>query len=1029
MKSMIKSKRLSLVVALMMVMTIMMGVASGLLAAGNTQTTSQEEISAQTQQLEEKNPEVPEKTEITELNNDTELKTQKNATEIKTEQTQQTKEQEQEPEAEISAFADVMPMAQALSINIPNGDTLVFDDEENFHFASDPENTKGIYGPDTEINGSWSGASGVSSIDVKGIVNVSRVSGYNLTIKGGGTLNVKDNVSPSYKSDAILSAKLRITENTSVNLSENRTGRASNVTDLTIDKGSSYYIKSTKAPAFAGSTGTIMGSFKADSYNYNALSFRDGLIIDGGTVEGNAGSRTGLEVVDGNYGKNVELIVKNGGKVYVTGNDTALHTTNLKIESGSLVQADGYVAVNNKYDVYINDSTMKLNTKASSYTKYGINVQGNIFKVNNSTVQIGQSGSFNSPDVGIETNGNVKTIFENNSTLNITANKYGFSDGRSNSEIIYDNSSVNIESYGDYGIVLYGDTQTFTAKNGAKVNLSGKMIGMYLTDGNVNVNDKGTELNVTATHQTYERVWGMYISGDTDWLRGNVFVNGGKLTGRADHWAGLYAVGEMQVRKGGQVDGQTANEGVGIHTLWYLTARDQGSHIYGMAPKGTGIRVQNGYVGAYDGGVIEGTTKSAYLNGETKTATQRGLEIWSSLYIDNGTIIGNAIDFNGESAAVNVDGEIKVREGELIENYQQALQLSDEDIKIPFENVKTITNFASYDYAVDSGKVEKTDAGLKPILRATGAKLTASRITDVNGEKVIIENGGKHTINTAPVELITKELVKYTVTFDGNGATKQAQPNNLLVIEPEFKLTYLPQEPQRDGFKFVGWNTDQEGTGLAFDLDIEIGSDITVYAQWEEEIVEPPVVEPENPNPEPQNPNPQDPVDNGEQPVPVVPAPQVEGQANQAPAQEAVQSNQEVLNQIIDEGVPTSKIGDKEVPLHGGSSKEVWALVNLILAIIGLIMSAVVIISIVNKNKKDQETKHSFEWLSVFVSLLAIVAFLITENMSKVMVMVDKWTILAVALILVQVAILVFAKVNKKNENDKQDTNGLTKTN
>lgn len=1047
MKSMIKSKGLSLVVALMMVMVIIMGVATGVFAAGNTETQAQANTTKEIQQLEEQTPEIPEETEKKEMNNDTEVKTKKEVSDLNTEQNNEKTEEEKEEikaedsEQEISAFADIMPMEEATTIEIPNGDTLVFEDENNFYFSSDPEGSRGLYGADTEIKGAWIGASGVSTVEVKGNVNVKKLSGYNLTIKGGGTINVKDNSSQTYGSDAVLAAKLHITGNISINLNETKTGRASDVTDLVIDSGSSFYINSQKSTGFIGSTALIKGSFKVDTNNYIGITLTEKLTVDGGTVEANSGTRTALEVTGGTYKESVELLVKNKGKVIVRGssasNESALHTSNIKMESGGLIQADGYVAINNKFNVNIKDSTLKLNTASSIYTKYGINIQGNSFKVNNSTVQIGQSGSFNSPEVGIETNGDIKTVFENNSKLEITANKYGISDGRDNVEIVYDNSNINVNSFGDYGIVLYRATQTFTARNGAKVNLSGKMIGMYLTDGNVHVNDNGTELNVTATHQTYERVWGMYISGDTDWLRGNVFVNGGKLTGRADHWAGLYAAGEMQVNNGGFVDGQTANEGVGIHTLWYLTAHGEGSRIYGMSPKGTGIRVQNGYVGAYNGGVIEGTTKSANLNGETKTATQRGLEIWSSLYIDKGTIIGNAIDFKGDSAAVSVDGEIRVREGQLVENYQQSLQLSDEDVKVPFENVKTITNFASYDYTLDKGKVEITEAGLKPILRATGAKLTASRNVEVDGEKVVLDTGGSHVINTAPVELITKELVKYTVTFDGNGANVQAEPNTLLAIEPEFKLTQLPENPKREGFEFIGWNTQQDGNGQAFDLESEVSTDITVYAQWKEEEITPvdPVepekpVEPENPTPEQENPNPapQDPVQDAE-PTTAVPAPTIENelyQARENNEQPQEQGNEQALQQIVEEGVPTMNIGDQEVPLHGGSNKEVWALVNLILAIVGLVLSAAVIISIVRKNKKEQESQNSFEWLSVIVSLMGIVVFFITENMSKVMVLVDKWTLLSVALILVQIGILAFAKFYKKHD---QDTNGLTKTN
>jgi uncharacterized repeat protein (TIGR02543 family) len=46
----------------------------------------------------------------------------------------------------------------------------------------------------------------------------------------------------------------------------------------------------------------------------------------------------------------------------------------------------------------------------------------------------------------------------------------------------------------------------------------------------------------------------------------------------------------------------------------------------------------------------------------------------------------------------------------------------------------------------------------------------------------------------------------------------------------------------RDGYIFAGWNTSQDGTGEAFTTETVVTADMTVYAIWEEAIVETPTI-------------------------------------------------------------------------------------------------------------------------------------------------------------------------------------------
>ena len=87
-----------------------------------------------------------------------------------------------------------------------------------------------------------------------------------------------------------------------------------------------------------------------------------------------------------------------------------------------------------------------------------------------------------------------------------------------------------------------------------------------------------------------------------------------------------------------------------------------------------------------------------------------------------------------------------------------------------------------------------------------------------------------------------------------------------------------------------------------------------------------------------------------------------------------------------------------------------WALINLISAIGSVLFG---ILLLVSKHEDDDETrKRNRMWKIVAVvdALAAIVVFALTENMKLSMVLVDKWTILMVLLIIVNIVSFAFGK-------------------
>jgi len=66
----------------------------------------------------------------------------------------------------------------------------------------------------------------------------------------------------------------------------------------------------------------------------------------------------------------------------------------------------------------------------------------------------------------------------------------------------------------------------------------------------------------------------------------------------------------------------------------------------------------------------------------------------------------------------------------------------------------------------------------------------------------------------------------YKVRFDSNGGTAvQAQ-----TVKEGEKAT-KPTDPTKDGFIFINWTTDEDGTE-EYDFESAVNADITLYAQW-----------------------------------------------------------------------------------------------------------------------------------------------------------------------------------------------------
>ena len=132
---------------------------------------------------------------------------------------------------------------------------------------------------------------------------------------------------------------------------------------------------------------------------------------------------------------------------------------------------------------------------------------------------------------------------------------------------------------------------------------------------------------------------------------------------------------------------------------------------------------------------------------------------------------------------------------------------------------------------------------------------------------------------------------------------------------------------------------------------------------------------------------------------------------------------------------PTITIPDEPTPM---ASSAAWALVNLICTILTA-LAAIYTLFAKRKEKTDENENEyltddsedkkkrkarfakSAKIIGIALTLIAVITFILTEDMGLRMVLVDKWTILMVAYAVFQAVDMIIGKTDKKSD-DKKET-------
>jgi uncharacterized repeat protein (TIGR02543 family) len=232
--------------------------------------------------------------------------------------------------------------------------------------------------------------------------------------------------------------------------------------------------------------------------------------------------------------------------------------------------------------------------------------------------------------------------------------------------------------------------------------------------------------------------------------------------------------------------------------------------------------------------------------------------------------------------------------------------------------------------------------------------------------------------------------VEYTVTYaPGTHGTFTAKATGGLHYGDVTPAA--PTVTGENGWNFTGWSPIPAAT---------VTGDTTYVAQWVQVIAtDPPTTSP----------------------PPTTPAPSPPGEASPTPPVTS-----------LPEPTPTPPVSRPTEPVRvNPENVDKWALVNLILSIVGVVLTVLVTVSaLLFKKKKNGGEDYGDEkftqrrnlWLLVtlVLAIVGVVVFLVTEDVGTAMGWVDEWTIVNAIVLIVEIVAMMMVFYNKKAGTNKE---------
>ena len=334
------------------------------------------------------------------------------------------------------------------------------------------------------------------------------------------------------------------------------------------------------------------------------------------------------------------------------------------------------------------------------------------------------------------------------------------------------------------------------------------------------------------------------------------------------------------------------------------------------------------------------------------------------------------------------------------------------------------------------------------VFTVADTKVVESEHVTVNVYYSADTRGGLPNPDTTPDGTPDKYQVRFAYVADTNGSVtgttveyvSRPGNNTTAAVRPQALVDAIAN----DGYSFMSWTANGNAYVNTDAMRNTYFTEDTVFTAGFAEVVAPILPTPVTPTPPavtPQNPGtpipaapaaPQIPVNPITPPivVPVIPTPAPTPAPNPGPI-----VNEDDPDQP--QGGESTEVQENPTPKGGGSQNE-WALINLICAGGTVLLGLFLLLSKLKKEEEEEDEKTSAmrndeeqsngykrrKWLrvaSTITAVVSVIAFFLTEDITLAMVLVDRWTLLMAAFLIVQVIFVLFGRKWKELDDNKNN--------
>ncbi len=336
------------------------------------------------------------------------------------------------------------------------------------------------------------------------------------------------------------------------------------------------------------------------------------------------------------------------------------------------------------------------------------------------------------------------------------------------------------------------------------------------------------------------------------------------------------------------------------------------------------------------------------------------------------------------------------------------------------------------------------------VFTVADTKVVESEHVTVNVYYSADTRGGLPNPDTTPDGTPDKYQVRFAYVADTNGSVTGTtveyvtRPGNdtTAAVRPQALVDAIAN----DGYSFMSWTANGNAYVNTDAMRNTYFTEDTVFTAGFAEVVAPILPTPVTPTPPavtPQNPGtpipaapaaPQIPVNPIAPPivVPVIPTPAPTPAPNPGPI-----VNEDDPDQP--QGGESTEVQENPTPKGGGSQNE-WALINLICAGGTVLLGLFLLLSKLKKEEEEEEEDEKTsamrndeeqskgykrrKWLrvaSTITAVVSVIAFFLTEDITLPMILVDKWTLLMAAFLIVQVIFVLFGRKWKELDDNKNN--------